>query len=61
MVFVFQSVEVLDMKGQCLLRRETHDESTVIDVNHWASGVYIVVVRTPAGIATKKLVVAERP
>ncbi|MCR4829716.1 MAG: T9SS type A sorting domain-containing protein, partial [Bacteroidales bacterium] len=56
-----QSVEVLDMKGQSLLRRETHSESTVIDVKQWASGVYIVIVRTPAGIATKKLVVSERP
>ena len=33
--------------------------STTLDVSQWPSGMYIIIIRTPAGTVTKKLAVKK--
>ena len=53
-----QTVELLGMKGEVLLRREAAgSEACVLDLTGLASGIYIVRTTTPQGTAAQKLAV----
>lgn len=55
--FGLQQVAVYNLKGQQVLNQQATGLSSSFDVSHWPKGTYIVVLRTPQGIATKKLLV----
>ena len=48
---------VYDLAGRAVLEQEEEGLSTTFDVSGLAEGVYVVAIHTPAGIATKRLVV----
>ena len=50
-------VVVYDLQGHAVLEQEDDGLATTIDVSGLAKGVYVVAIHTPAGIATKRLVV----
>ena len=50
-------VVVYDLKGNTVLEHEDEGLTTTFDVSGLAKGVYVVAIHTPAGIATKRLVV----
>ena len=50
-------VVVYDLGGRAVLEQEDDGLATTIDVGGLAKGVYVVAIHTPAGIATKRLVV----
>ena len=50
-------VVVYDLKGNTVLEQEDEGLTTTFDVSTLAKGVYVVAIHTPAGIATKRLVV----
>ncbi|MBQ6069347.1 MAG: T9SS type A sorting domain-containing protein [Bacteroidales bacterium] len=50
-------VVVYDLAGRAVLEQEEEGLSTTFDVSALAKGVYVVAIHTPAGIATKRLVV----
>ena len=50
-------VEVYDLQGRALLSHDDEGLSTVLDISSLPSGQYIMVIHTPAGLATKKLTV----
>ena len=50
-------VEVYDVQGRMVLRREVDGYNTTLDVSRWAKGSYAVRVHTERGVATKQLVV----
>ena len=50
-------VVVYDMSGHSVLEHEDEGLATTFDVSGLAKGVYVVAIHTPAGIATKRLVV----
>ena len=52
-------VEVYDVRGELVLELSGigRGTSTGFDVSKWASGTYVVLVRTPAGMDSKRLVV----
>ena len=50
-------VVVYDLKGNTVLEQEDEGLTTTFDVSALAKGVYVVAIHTPAGIATKRLVV----
>ena len=53
-----QTVELLGVKGDVLLRREAAgSEACVLDITGLAKGIYIVRITTPRGIAAQKLAV----
>ena len=52
-------VVVYDLQGQAVLEQEDDGLATTFDVSGLAKGVYVVAIHTPAGIATKRLVVGE--
>ena len=53
-----QTVELLGVKGDVLLRREAAgSEGCVLDLTGLAKGIYIVRITTPRGIAAQKLAV----
>ncbi len=54
-----ESLEVYDVRGERVLEQKGsgHGTATGFDVSKWAKGVYVVLVRTPAGTASKRLVV----
>ena len=54
-----ERVEVYDEKGTRVLeqRERNHTTSVGFDVSKWAKGTYVVVVHTPSGTTTKRLVV----
>ena len=53
-----QTVELLGVKGDLLLRREAAgSEGCVLDLAGLAKGIYIVRITTPRGIAAQKLAV----
>lgn len=53
-----QTVELLGVKGDVLLRREAAgSEACVLDLTGLAKGIYIVRITTPRGIAAQKLAV----
>ena len=50
-------VVVYDLGGRAVLEQEDDGLATTLDVSGLAKGVYVVAIHTPAGIATKRLVV----
>ena len=50
-------VVVYDLSGHSVLEHEDEGLATTFDVSGLAKGVYVVAIHTPAGIATKRLVV----
>ena len=50
-------VEVYDLQGRALLSHDDEGLSTVLDISSLPSGHYLMVIHTPAGLATKKLTV----
>ena len=50
-------VVVYDLTGHAVLEHEDEGLATTFDVSGLAKGVYVVAIHTPAGIATKRLVV----
>ncbi|MBQ6070114.1 MAG: T9SS type A sorting domain-containing protein [Bacteroidales bacterium] len=50
-------VVVYDLQGHAVLEQEDDGLATTLDVSCLAKGVYVVAIHTPAGIATKRLVV----
>ena len=50
-------VVVYDLAGHAVLEHEDEGLATTFDVSGLAKGVYVVAIHTPAGIATKRLVV----
>lgn len=50
-------VVVYDLKGNKVLERQDPGSSTTFSVSSLPKGVYVVAIHTPAGIATKRLVV----
>ncbi len=46
-----------DLQGRTMLDIEVHDRIAAFDVSSWPQGVYVVAIRTPQGLATKRLVV----
>jgi hypothetical protein len=52
-------VEVYDEKGSRVLEQKGQNRMTSVafDVSKWAKGTYVVVVHTPSGTTTKRLVV----
>ena len=50
-------VVVYDLSGRAVLEQEDDGLATALDVGGLAKGVYVVAIHTPAGIATKRLVV----
>ena len=50
-------VVVYDLAGHAVLEQEDDGLATAFDVSGLAKGVYVVAIHTPAGIATKRLVV----
>ena len=50
-------VVVYDLAGHVVLEQEDDGLATAFDVSGLAKGVYVVAIHTPAGIATKRLVV----
>ena len=50
-------VVVYDLSGRAVLEQEDDGLATAFDVSGLAKGVYVVAIHTPAGIATKRLVV----
>ena len=52
-------VVVYDLAGHAVLEQEDDGLTTTFDVSGLAKGVYVVAIHTPAGIATKRLVVIE--
>ncbi len=50
-------VVVYDLKGNVVLEQEAEGLTATFDVGTLAKGVYVVAIHTPAGIATKRLVV----
>ena len=52
-----ERVEVYDARGGKVYDSPAKGTSTGFDVSSWAKGTYVVLVRTPAGTAAKRLVV----
>ena len=50
-------VVVYDLQGHSVIEQEGEGLATAFDVGRLAKGVYVVAIHTPAGIATKRLVV----
>ena len=50
-------VEAYDVRGEKVMDQPTEGRTAVIDVTAWPKGAYVVLVRTPAGTAAKRLVV----
>ena len=50
-------VVVYDLQGHSVLEQEGEELATAFGVGRLAKGVYVVAIHTPAGIATKRLVV----
>ena len=50
-------VYAYDLQGRTMLDMEARDLMTSFDVSDWPKGVYVVALRTPQGLAPKRLVV----
>ena len=55
--YVIRSVEAYDVRGEKVMDQPTEDRTATFDVSFWPKGAYVVLVRTPVGTATKRLVV----
>ena len=52
-------VEVYNPMGQCVLSRQIDADQTVIDVQRFASGPYLIRVETTSGIVNKRITVTH--
>jgi hypothetical protein len=50
-------VEAYDVRGEKVMEQPTEGRKAAFDVSAWPKGAYVVLVRTPAGTAAKRLVV----
>ena len=50
-------VEAYDVRGEKVMDQPTEGRTAIIDVTAWPKGAYVLLVRTPQGTATKRLVV----
>ena len=55
--FQLTALEAYDLRGNKVLDTKASGASATIDIADWPSGMYIVIVHTPAGNVAKKLVV----
>lgn len=55
--FQLTDLEAYDLRGNKVLDTKASGASATIDIADWPSGMYIVIVHTPAGNVAKKLVV----
>ena len=55
--YVIRRVEAYDVRGEKVMDRPTEGRTAAFDVSSWPKGAYVLLVRTPAGTATKRLVV----
>jgi len=55
--FSISRIEAYSLHGRQMLDEKVGDIGTVFSVKDWPAGLYIVVIHTPAGSITKKLVV----
>lgn len=52
-------VEAFALNGTCMADHAVKGLSTTLDVSQWPAGMYIIIIRTPAGTVTKKLAVKK--
>ena len=52
-------VDVYNLQGIRMVSKKTKGLGTTIDVSGWPAGIYIVIIHTPAGNVTKRLVVGH--
>ena len=52
-------VEAFALNGTCMADHAVKGLSTTLDVSQWPAGMYIIIIRTPAGTVAKKLVVKK--
>ena len=50
-------VEAYDVRGEKVYDQPSDARTAAFDVSAWPKGAYVILVRTPAGTATKRLVV----
>ena len=55
--YVIRRVEAYDVRGEKVMDQPTEGRKATFDVSSWPKGAYVLLVRTPAGTATKRLVV----
>ena len=55
--YVIRRVEAYDVRGEKVMDLPTEGRKAAFDVSAWPKGAYVLLVRTPAGTATKRLVV----
>ena len=55
--YVIRRVEAYDVRGEKVMDRPTEGRTAAFDVSSWPKGAYVVLVRTPAGTATKRMLV----
>ena len=51
-----QCVEISDLSGRVLLRRETHENAVRIDLSALSDGIYLVRITTRDGISVRKVI-----
>ena len=55
--FSMNRVEVFDLNGKTMIDLTANGISTSFSVKNWPSGMYIIIIHTPAGNISKKLIV----
>ena len=55
--YVIRRVEAYDVRGEKVMDQSAEGRKATFDVSSWPKGAYVVLVRTPAGTAAKRLVV----
>jgi len=51
-----ETIEVFDMNGVLLIKKKPQTETTIIDVHELSNGIYLLKIRTDAGIIERKVV-----
>ena len=52
-------VEAYNLQGKRMADVNVKGLGTILDVSDWPAGMYVVVIHTPAGNASKKLIVTR--
>ncbi|MCQ2260531.1 MAG: T9SS type A sorting domain-containing protein [Bacteroidales bacterium] len=55
--YTLRHIDVYDLRGRKVLDQDAEGVTGTFDVSDWPKGVYVVALRTPQGLATKRLVV----
>ena len=55
--YTLRHIDVYDLRGRKVLDQDAEGVTATFDVSDWPKGVYVVAIRTPQGLATKRLVV----